>query len=204
MTRASVSILVLGIVLFTFAIINALTLDSFSPSLQRAEVLSCLSSIVIIGISTIWIRIEPKTTKKVDLKGQQRFEIDEILTQSTKEELAWGSYQILTATAASCILIYWNRKTILKRGLISAEDFKPGKISTNALEKQKLVVLNNTKNYPGSDEFNQVLDNLPSVVIYPLKKNGLVVVGGWSARCFTKSDEIWITGWSNKLSKILP
>ena len=30
----------------------------------------------------------------------------------------------------------------------------------------------------------------------------LILVGGWSAKCFTKSDEKWINNWSKKINNI--
>ena len=203
MTKTSVAILFLGSFLFILSIINATTVDSLTPSLQRAQVLACVSSIVLAGIGTLWLRIEPKTAKKVSLIGEQGIFIDNTISDTTRKELAWGSHQILTATAASTVLIYWKDKTILKRGLISADTFTPGKVTTNVIQKNKLIILGNTNNYPESIEFDSILENLPSVLISPIEGNGAIIVGGWSIRCFTKSDEIWISGWANKISEML-
>tara|TARA_B100000700_G_C14756559_1_gene720069 strand:+ start:104 stop:730 length:627 start_codon:yes stop_codon:yes gene_type:complete len=203
MTRTSYSILILGSILFAFSIVNLFSSELFTPTLQRAEVLACLSSIVIIGISTIWIRIEPKKTNKVNLKGKQGLYINQNLSKLCINEIGWGSHLILTATAASTLLIYWKGKIILKRGLISENEFVPGVVSNKALKEQKLTVLSNTNNYPQTEEFNLIVRDLPSILIYPLNKNSLLIVGGWSTRCFTSSDELWITGWGQKISQML-
>ena len=203
MTRSSLAILALGSFLFILALINAITIDSFSPSTLRAEAIACISSIVIIGISTIWIRIEPNKSEKVNLNGDQGIIIDNCLPQSIKDELAWGSHQILTATAAATVLIHLGNETILKRGLITNNNFSPGRICKRAISNQKIIILSNTNNYPDSYEFDSIVPNLPSVLICPMGSNGILIVGGWSKRCFTKSDEIWIEGWSKKLSDLI-
>ena len=196
-------IISIGIFLFTLSIINSFNAISFTQDFQRAEILATLSSISIITIGFILKQITPKSYEKVVLQGKEGFFIDELLNESTKLELAWGSNLILTATAASTMLIYWQDRTILKRGLISENIFKPGRICANSLKNGNLVSLANTKNYPGSYEFDTVIEGLPSLLVYPLGKKGYVIIGGWSIRCFTKSDEIWISGWSKKLMGII-
>ena len=61
----------------------------------------------------------------------------------------------------------------------------------------------NTKYYPGADEFNHVLENLPSIIVSPIGDRGVLIIGGWRSRCFTKADEKWIVGWSEKIQVIL-
>ena len=83
------------------------------------------------------------------------------------------------------------------------EDFVPKKICLQSMETGKLISLVNTKYYPGKEEFDSVIKDLPSIVISPLNDKGFLLIGGWSERCFTKSDEIWIKGWTNKISSQL-
>ena len=110
---------------------------------------------------------------------------------------------ILTATATSTILIYYKNEVILRRGIISQNKFLPGNICRSTTKKSKYISLVSTKFYPGKKEFDSVLKDLPSIIVFPIIDKGWVIVGGWSERCFTKSDEIWIEGWTNKLSEML-
>ena len=137
------------------------------------------------------------------MNGKEGFELCNELSEDTRNELAWGSKQILTATAASTVLIYWDNKVILRRGVISEKIFEPGEICKRSIDQNRLISLVNTELFPGRDEFNGVLNNLPAVIVYPLKKRGLTIVGGWSKRSFTNSDEKWISGWSDKLYLLL-
>ena len=119
------------------------------------------------------------------------------------EELAWGSEAILTSTAAASVLIHHNGKNILKRGIVSNKEFIPGEICNRSLNEMKLISLVSTKFYPGKDEFNDFCMEIPSILIIPIANKSFILIGGWSTRCFTKSDEKWITNWSKKLTKYL-
>ena len=137
------------------------------------------------------------------MNGKEGFELCNELSEDQRNELAWGSKQILTATAASTILIYWDNRVILRRGIISNNKFTPGEICNRAIDQKRLISLVNTELFPGREEFDDVLTDLPAVIVYPLSNRGLTIVGGWSKRSFTNSDEKWISGWSDKLYVLL-
>ncbi|MFN5696742.1 MAG: cofactor assembly of complex C subunit B, partial [Cyanobacteriota bacterium] len=40
-----------------------------------------------------------------------------------------------------------------------------------------------------------------AVVVQPLGAEGLLLLGGWSARCFSRSDLAWIEGWAQRLQQ---
>ena len=48
-------------------------------------------------------------------------------------------------------------------------------------------------------EFDALLSGVPSVMIQPLGRDGLVVLGGWAPRCFSNSDQAWLQGWAERL-----
>ena len=203
MYKISNLVIVFGTFLLILSIINIFTSNQIYPTLIRAETISGIASIALITIGYLWTEINPKQPTKVILKGNEGFELCKELSDDQKNELAWGSQQILTATAASTILIYWDNRVILRRGLISNEKFKPGEICNRAIDQKRLISLVNTELFPGRDEFDGVLNDLPAVIVYPLSNRGLTIVGGWSKRSFTISDEKWISGWSDKLFVLL-
>ena len=118
------------------------------------------------------------------------------------DEIAWGSEAILTSTAAASILIHNNGENILKRGISSDKEFSPGETCLRSIKDMKLISLVNTKFYPGREEFNNFCPGIPSVLIVPINNKAFILVGGWSTRCFTKSDEKWIKNWSKKINNI--
>jgi len=203
MYKISNLVIIFGSFLLFLSIINIATASDVYPSLVRGETISGLASIALITIGYLWKDIKPKEQTRVNLKGKQGLEINVDLSEEIKYELAWGSNQILTATAASTILIFWDNQVILRRGLITNKLFLPGEICKRAVEQKRLISLVNTELFPGREEFDCVLEGLPSVIVYPISTRGLTIVGGWSKRSFTNSDERWISGWSDKLFDLL-
>ena len=203
MFKISKLVIVFGIFLLLLSIINIFSATEINPSLVRGETISGIASIALITIGYLWTEIKPKQSIKVNLKGKEGFELSKNLSVDQKNELAWGSKQILTATAASTILIYWDNNVILRRGIISNNLFIPGDICNRALSQQRLISLVNTELFPGREEFDCIVDDLPAVIVYPISNRGLTIVGGWSKRSFTNSDEKWISGWSDKLFDLL-
>ena len=106
---------------------------------------------------------------------------------------------LLTATPAATVLVHWHEQVLLRRGLLWNANFSPGPICDRAMERQKIVSLVNTTLFPGRAEFDAVLPGLPAVLVCPLGSNGVVIVGGWSERCFSRSDEQWLEGWAARL-----
>ena len=92
-----------------------------------------------------------------------------------------------TARPAATVLVYWRGRVILRRGLIRDVTFKPADICNRAMERDKTISLVNTELFPGRTEFDSVLQNLPAVVICPLGKNGVVVVGGVVRLCLWRA-----------------
>ena len=203
MYKISYLVIVFGTFLLICSIVNISTATDVSPSLVRAETISGISSIALMTIGYLWNEIRPKDPSKANLNGKEGFELSLDLSEQQKNELAWGSQLILTATAASTILILWENQVILRRGLITNKEFKPGEICRRAIEQQRLISLVNTELFPGRDEFDNILEGLPAVIVYPIANKGLTIVGGWSKRSFTNSDEKWISGWSDKLFDLL-
>ena len=203
MYKISNIVILFGSFLLILSIINIFTANQVNPTLVRAETISGIASIALITIGYLWTEIKPKQPTKAKLIGMEGFELCNQLSEKQKNELAWGSQQILTATAASTVLIYWDNKVILRRGLISNKTFKPGEICNRAIEQKRLISLVNTELFPGREEFDSVLNDLPAVIVYPISNRGITIVGGWSKRSFTNSDEKWISGWSEKLYDLL-
>ncbi len=197
------SLIVVGSVLFSFQLVNFISFSSITPELQRAQVLAALSSIIIILIGLLFERFNPISGEKVKLDGNNDFVYEENIPNDLLKELAWGSEAILTSTAAASILINYKGRNILKRGIISNNNFNPGECCKRSMKEMKLISLANTKLYPGRDEFDKFCLMIPSILIVPISNQSFILIGGWSSRCFTKSDEKWINNWALKLSDLI-
>ena len=196
------TLIFIGSILFIFQLGNFFSIDTISPAFERAQVLSAISSVIIVLIGFLFKQFNPNSGDRVDLKGENKFIYDTNIPSDILDELAWGSEAILTSTAAASILIHNDGKNILKRGITSNEVFKPGEICLRSVKDMKIISLANTKFYPGRDEFFNFCPDVPSIIIIPINNKSFILVGGWSYKCFTKSDEKWINNWSKKLNNI--
>ena len=147
------SLVIIGIILFIFQIINFFSIETITPELERAQVLAALASLVIILIGFLFKQFEPLAGEKADLKGENKFVFAKNIPDEVIEELAWGSEAILTSTAAATILIHNDGVNILKRGITSSNEFIPGETCLRSIKDMKLISLANTKFYPGRGEF---------------------------------------------------
>ncbi|BEV36259.1 cofactor assembly of complex C subunit B [Synechococcus sp. M16CYN] len=192
-------VLFCGLLILTLTVINASLTDVVTPEFQRAEVLAGLASVGLMLVATLWTRANPRSTEREDLTGEHGFILDRRLSPVLREELGWGSHMLLTATPAATVMVYWRGDVLLRRGLIRHDAFIPAAISNRVMESQKIISLVNTALFPGRTEFDPVLNNLPAVLVCPLSHEGIVVLGGWSKRCFSQSDERWLQGWVQRL-----
>ena len=196
------SFILVGALLFIFQIANFISIETITPELERAQVLAAIASLIIILIGFLFKQFEPLAGEKAALKGENKFLYDKNMPDEVIDELAWGSEAILTSTAAAAILIHNDGVNILRRGIISSNEFKPGETCLRSIKDMKLISLANTKFYPGRGEFFNFCAEIPSILVVPINSKAFILIGGWSAKCFTKSDEKWINNWSKKINNI--
>ena len=196
------SLILIGSILFIFQIANFFSIKTISPELERAQVIAAIASIIIILIGFLFKEFETLAGEKADLKGENIFIFDKNVPAEVIDELAWGSEAILTSTAAAAILIHNDGVNILRRGITSSNEFKPGETCLRSIKDMKLISLANTKFYPGRDEFFNFCSDIPSILVVPINSKAFILIGGWSTKCFTKSDEKWINNWSKKINNI--
>ena len=197
------AVLICALLLLGLTVTNAGLAETVTPELQRAEVLAGMAAVGLMLVAVLWTRANPKSVEKVPLKGEQGLVIADEFNDAQKQELAWGSHMLLTATPAASVLVLWRQQVVLRRGLISPEPFQPGTITKRAMDREQTISLVNTTLFPGRAEFDAMLPSLPAIVFCPMGHEGAVIVGGWSPRCFTRSDERWLEGWTQRLRTTL-
>jgi hypothetical protein len=192
-------VLSIGLGGLVLAVANQLSSPELDPFLERASVLASLLAVVLMVVAALWQRVEPPAADRAALVGEQGWDLAEGLPDPLVAELGWGSSMVLTATPAAVLLLHDGERIILRRGLLGAETFAPGLICRQALTRQRSISLVDLKHYPGRAEFDALLPGLPAVVVQPIGERGLLLVGGWTARCFSQADLRWIEGWAGKL-----
>lgn len=188
-----------GLLGLGLCLLNQLTAPELNPALERAGVLASLMAVGLMLVAVLWTRALPLAPERVELEGEQGLELDAELPEELSLELAWGSRLLLTATPAASLLIHWQGRTLLRRGLLGHSPFDPGEICRRATANGRTVSLVNLKLYPGREEFSCLPVGTPAVLVQPIGSQGWLLAGGWSPRCFSRSDELWIEGWAEKL-----
>ena len=193
-------VLALGLVGLVVAVINQVNAPRLDPSLERASVLASLLAVVLMVVAALWQRVVPEAAARAPLDGPEGCELGDGLPEDLVRELGWGSSMLLTATPAATLLLHDGQRTLLRRGLLGPEGFLPGPICQQAIRRQRAISLVDLRPYPGRAEFDGLLAELPAVVVQPVGEAGVLLIGGWSARCFSASDLRWIEGWARRLN----
>ena len=203
MGRAARLCLAAGVLGLLLCVLNQLTAPELSPALERAGVLSSLLAVGLMLVAILWTRAVPVAPERVALEGEQGIRLADGLPQPLAQELGWGSQMLLTATPAASLLLYWRGRTVLRRGVLADAAFIPGAICARAWSTGKAIGLVNLKLYPGRQEFVGLPEGIPALIVQPIGTEGLILLAGWSPRCFSRSDEAWLEGWSLKLRTAL-
>lgn len=192
-------VLAVGLVGLLVAVTNQLSAHQLDPSLERASVLASLLSVGLMVVAALWQRVVPEAAARADLVGEEGCDLVDGLPDDLVRELGWGSSMLLTATPAATLLLHDGQRTVLRRGLLGPPGFTPGTICRQAIRRQRPISLVDLRPYPGRAEFDSLLTGLPAVVVQPVGEAGLLLLGGWSSRCFSESDLRWMEGWARRL-----
>jgi hypothetical protein len=199
MGRAARLCLSAGVLGLALCVLNQFTAPELTAPLERAGVLASLLAVGLMLVAILWTRAVPVAPERVVLEGAQGLRLVEDLPQPLAVELAWGSQMLLTATPAAALLLHWRGRTLLRRGVLADGEFQPGPICQRAWSTGRAIALVNLSLYPGRDEFRGLPEGIPSVIVQPIGDGGVILMAGWSPRCFSRSDESWLEGWGQKI-----
>ena len=185
-------------------LINRLFTTQVTASQARSDALGVIEGAVLILVGLLWQQIQARTPETVDLIGETGLYFDPELSETAKTELAWASHLLLTNTVTRSLLVYYNDKTILRRGILGKNSqVEPGAILNRVLSKGKPVYLVNLNLYPGKIEFDYLPENAQGVICQPIGNQGVLILGADTPRSYTKKDEQWIEGIADKLAVTL-
>ncbi len=193
--------LIVGVVGGTLLMINRLVTPTLLDSQARSDALGIFLCAMLLLTSILARQIQSEPPQSVILKGEEGFELTDDLPENIKTELAWASHLILNNTVTKSILIYYQEKTLLRRGILGQEkQVKLGQIVERVIKTQKPVYLVDLKHYPGKIEFNYFPENIQGLICLPLNDCGVMMVASNIARSYTKQDENWIKGIGAKIA----
>lgn len=183
---------------------NRLLTPQLTDSQARSDALGVILCAVLILTGLLWQQVQSRSPDAVELIGEQGFELLPGLPDEVKTELAWASHLLLTNTATRSLVVYYQGKVLLRRGVLGVNpEVKPGAILQRVLEKQKPVYLVNLTLYPGRIEFDYLPENTQGIICQPIGEQGVFILGANAPRSYTKQDENWIEGIADKLANTL-
>ena len=186
----------------TLLLVNRLLTVSLTNSQARSDALGIIEGAILLLVGVLWQQIQPKSPDTVTLIGESGLELAEALPDDIKTELAWASHLLLTNTVTRSIAVYYDGKTIMRRGILGKnQTVKSGAILQRVLQNQKPVYLVNLNLYPGKVEFDYLPDNTQGIICQPIGDKGALILGANAPRSYTKQDENWISGIGDKLAE---
>jgi hypothetical protein len=196
--------LVVGGLGATLLLINRLLTPELTDSQARGDVLGVILSAVLILTGLIWQQVQPRSPDTVELIGEEGFFLVDDLPATVKTELAWASHLLLTNTVTRSLIIYYQGKVLLRRGILSPKtEVTPGPILKRVLETKKPVYLVALNVYPGKIEFDYLPENTQGLICQPIGDKGVMILAANAPRSYTKQDENWISGIAAKLAVTL-
>lgn len=185
-------------------LINRFLTPQLMDSQARSDALGVILSAVLILTGLLWQQVQPKLPDIVQLIGEEGFELISGLPEPVKTELAWASHLLLTNTVTRSVVVWYQGKVLLRRGILGTQsEVKSGPILQRVLEKQKPVYLVALNVYPGRIEFDYLPENTQGVICQPIGKQGVLILGANAPRSYTKQDENWVAGIADKIDVTL-
>ncbi len=185
-------------------LLNRLLTTQITDSQARSDALGVIEGAVLILVGLLWQQIQARTPDTVDLIGETGLEFSSELSDLAKTELAWASHLLITNTVTRSLVVYYDGKTILRRGILGKNSqVKPGAILARVLSTGRPVYLVNLNLYPGKVEFDYLPENTQGVICQPIGDKGVLILGANAPRSYTKQDEQWIEGIADKLAVTL-
>jgi putative methionine-R-sulfoxide reductase with GAF domain len=188
----------------TLLMLNRVLTPELTDSQARSDAVGVILAAVLVLTGLLWQQVQPRRPDSIILDGEQGFDLLPELPDSVKTELAWASHLLLTNTVTRSIVVYYQGRVILRRGVLATKaEVTPGVILDRVLSKQKAIYLVDTKVYPGRIEFDYLPANTQGIICQPLGTHGVMILGANAPRSYTKQDEAWIEGIADKLANSL-
>ncbi|NDJ17241.1 cofactor assembly of complex C subunit B [Myxacorys almedinensis] len=177
---------------------------NLTDSQARVDALGVILSAVLILTGMLWQQVQARTPDRVQLVGEEGFELAPNLPEAVETELAWASHILLTNTVTKSLIVLYRGQVLLRRGILSPNaDVKPGAILQRVLDKKKPIYLVALSVYPGRIEFDYLPENTQGVICQPIGTEGVLILAANAPRSYTKQDENWVAAIAQKLDHTL-
>jgi len=196
--------IVVGVLASSLLVVNRFSTTDLTSSQSRSDALGVILSAVLVLTGLLWQQVQPRLPDAVTLVGEEGFELLEGLPDGVRRELAWASHTLLTNTVTRSLLLWYDGKVVLRRGILAAKStVTPGAIVQRVLDKQQPIYLVDVKAYPGRIEFDYLPENTQGIICQPIDQRGVLILAANAPRSYTKQDENWVAAIAAKLADTL-
>jgi hypothetical protein len=196
--------IVVGVIASILLVVNRVLTVDLTSSQSRSDALGVIVCALLVLTGLIWQQVQPRLPDAVVLVGEEGFELADFLSDTAQRELAWASYTLLTNTVTRSLVIWYDGKVLLRRGVLAPKaTVTPGAILQRVLEKQQPIYLVDLKVYPGRVEFDYLPANAQGVICQPIDQRGVLILAANAPRSYTKQDENWVAAIAAKLADTL-
>jgi len=196
--------IVVGILASFLLLVNRFLTVDLTSSQSRSDALGVILSALLVLTGLLWQQVQPRLPDAVTLVGDEGFELKEGLPDGVRRELAWASHTLLTNTVTRSLLLWYDGKVLLRRGVLASKStVTPGAIVQRALEKQQPIYLVDVKAYPGKIEFDYLPENTQGIICQPIDQRGVLILAANAPRSYTKQDENWVAAIAAKIADTL-
>ncbi len=196
--------IVVGSVASLLLVVNRVLTVDLTSSQSRSDALGVIVCALLVLTGLIWQQVQPRLPDAVVLVGKEGFELADSLSDTAQRELAWASHTLLTNTVTRSLVIWYDGKVLLRRGVLAPKaTVVPGAILQRVVEKQQPIYLVDLKVYPGRVEFDYLPENAQGVICQPIDQRGVLILAANAPRSYTKQDENWVAAIAAKLADTL-
>ncbi|XP_020525826.1 protein COFACTOR ASSEMBLY OF COMPLEX C SUBUNIT B CCB4, chloroplastic isoform X2 [Amborella trichopoda] len=188
-----------------------------SSSQSRTDILTLALAVTNILAGLVWLSVKPKVTASVSLDGVECRRVTTDFPADAVAELLWVWDSLEDVTCCKSLVIVYENKCLLQIGVAaksSASDANavfvdPSRLISGSLyqgvkKSGKQSYLANLSLYPGRYDLPFFPPNTQSVILQPLGKDGMMIVGGDKIRGFTVDNQVrkaginWTSGFKIK------
>ncbi|XP_058077345.1 protein COFACTOR ASSEMBLY OF COMPLEX C SUBUNIT B CCB4, chloroplastic isoform X2 [Magnolia sinica] len=183
-----------------------------SSSQSRTDILALGLAVTNLLTGLVWLSIQPKSISAVTPQGVGCRRINSDVPDCVVTELLWVWDSLSSATCCKSLVIVYGNNCLLQIGIaaesstnfgdavaVDATRLIQGSLYQGVMKSGKQSYLANLSLYPGRSELLFLPWNTQAVILQPLGKEGIAVIGGDTIRGFTSVDQAWITLIAEKL-----
>ncbi|XP_024539622.1 protein COFACTOR ASSEMBLY OF COMPLEX C SUBUNIT B CCB4, chloroplastic-like isoform X4 [Selaginella moellendorffii] len=170
-----------------------------SSSQSRADVLVVALAATVLLAGLVWISIQPRRFKPVELDGVQCMRVY-LSSEEAKAELVWAWETMSKTTCCKSFVVLYKMRCVFQAGIAADQEgdaykidglsVMRGTLCTAALASGKQSYLANLSLYPGRYELPFLPQNTQSVIIQPLGDSGVLILAGDTIRGFSPLDQV--------------